>query len=59
MLPVAKDLCVFHHNSLFQIATPNAKSAATGSIAVHKRTTSINRKLLIRIAFISVAACLG
>ena len=37
----------------------NAKSAATGSITVQKRTTSISRKLLIKIAFISVGAYLG
>ena len=56
---VANDRCVFHHNVLFRITMPNAKSAATGSITVQKRTTSISRKLLIKIAFISVGAYLG
>jgi hypothetical protein len=45
-------------NVLFRIAMPNAKSAATGSITVQKRTTSISRKLLIKIAFIPVGAYL-
>jgi hypothetical protein len=44
---------------LFRIAMPNPKSAAIGSSTIQKRTTSMTRKLLIRIAFISVAAYLG
>lgn len=41
-------------NILFRMAMPNPKSPAIGSSTIQKRTTSITRKLLIRIAFISV-----